>query len=69
MKSTGLYPHPHIDTSPIPAITQAGGTVLTDTIDQTGLGRYLSDALASWRKPFAIHDPGKILLDLALSLA
>jgi hypothetical protein len=69
VKSTGLYPHPHIDTSPIPAITQAGGVLLTDTIDQTGLGRYLSNALASWRKPFAIHDPGKILLDLALSLA
>jgi len=26
-------------------------------------------ALAPWRKPLATHDPGKILLDLAVSVA
>ena len=29
----------------------------------------LSQALEPWRRPLARHDPGKILLDLALSLA
>lgn len=29
----------------------------------------MSEALEPWRKPFAAHDPGKILTDLALSLA
>lgn len=26
-------------------------------------------ALRPWRRPMAVHDPGKILLDLAVSLA
>lgn len=29
----------------------------------------MSEALSPWRKPTAHHDPGKILLDLALSPA
>lgn len=29
----------------------------------------MSIALAPWRKPTAVHDPGKIITDLALSLA
>jgi len=29
----------------------------------------LSGELARWRKPFAVHDPAKVLLDLALTLA
>lgn len=29
----------------------------------------ISAALATWRKPRAVHDPGKILLDLALAVA
>jgi len=33
------------------------------------LAQGLSAALESWRKPLARHDPGKILTDLALSLA
>ena len=35
----------------------------------SGLDRALSTALAPWRKPRAVHDPGKIILDLALALA
>ena len=35
-----------------------------------GLDRELwLSALAPWRKPLAVHDPGKVLLDLALTLA
>src|SRR4051812_42109962 len=34
-----------------------------------GLPAALSDALGPWRKPLAIHDPAKIVLDLAVSLA
>lgn len=29
----------------------------------------MSQALAPWRKPRAVHDPGKALLDLALTVA
>lgn len=35
----------------------------------SSLGHYLKTALTPWKKPFAVHDPGKILLDLAITLA
>jgi hypothetical protein len=35
----------------------------------TGLGEGLSGALGRWRAPRAVHDPGKILTDLAMALA
>ena len=34
-----------------------------------GLDRGLSKALSPWRRPLAHHDPGKIIADLAVSLA
>jgi len=69
VKITGLYPRVRVDTSPTAAIGQAGRVLLTRTVTATGLDRFLSSALAGWRKPLAIHDPGKIITDLALSLA
>ena len=50
-------------------VGHAGGMLLTKTAVVTGLARGLSKALAPWRKPFATHDPGKIVSDLAISLA
>ena len=69
MKITGLYPRVRVDTAPAAAVGQAGGVLLTRTVTATGLDRHLSAALARWRKPLAVHDPGKIITDLALSLA
>ena len=69
MNTTGLYPRVRVDTSPVAAVGLAGGVLLTRTVAVTGLDRLLSVALARWRKPFAVHDPGKIVCDLALSLA
>ena len=69
MKSTGLYPRVRVDTSATAAVGQAGGVLLTRTVTATGLDRALSAGLARWRKPLAVHDPGKIITDLALSLA
>jgi Transposase DDE domain group 1 len=69
VKITGLYPRLRVDTSATAAVGQAGGVLLTRTVTATGLDRHLSAALARWRKPLAIHDPGKIITDLALSLA
>lgn len=69
VNSTGLYPRVHVDTAKVTAVAQAGGVLLTETIRAAGLDRGLSEALAGWRKPLAVHDPGKILLDLAVSLA
>jgi hypothetical protein len=50
-------------------VSQAGAVLLLDTIGIAGLDRALSAALEPWRCPTAIHDPAKILLDLAVSLA
>jgi Transposase DDE domain group 1 len=69
VKSTGLYPRVRVDTSATAAVGQAGGVLLTRTVAVTGLDRALSAGLARWRKPLAVHDPGKIITDLALSLA
>ncbi len=67
--STGFYPRLRVDTSRVAAVGQAGGVLLTETIRASGLGSELSAALERWRKPTAVHDPAKIVLDLAVSLA
>ena len=69
MKSIGCYPRLRVDTSRVAAVGQAGGVLLTETIRLSGLDQALSAGLARWRKPFAVHDPAKVLSDLALSLA
>jgi hypothetical protein len=50
-------------------ICQAGGLLLLETLRATGLDRGLSRALEAWRAPRAVHDPGKIIADLAVTLA
>ena len=68
--TTCLYPRLRVDTTTgCSAVGQAGGVLLTDTIRLSGLGVELSAALGRWRKPTAVHDPAKIILDLAVALA
>lgn len=50
-------------------VSQAGAVLLVETARKTGLDAAMSAALERWRKPRAVHDPGKILLDVALALA
>ena len=69
MKTTGQYPRTHVDAAAVSAVGHAGGVLLTETIRATGLDRVLSEALAPWRKPLATHDPAKVILDLAVTLA
>jgi hypothetical protein len=47
----------------------AGAVLLLRAAEAVGLDAALSAALAAWRRPLARHDPGKVLLDLAVSLA
>jgi Transposase DDE domain group 1 len=49
--------------------SQAGAVLLWETMRVTGLGRGLSAALQPWRAPRAVHDPGKIVADLAAVVA
>ena len=47
-------------------MSQAGPLLLLETLRVTGLG--LSDGLARWRAPRAVHDPRKILTALVMAL-
>ncbi len=47
----------------------AGAVLLVQTAQTVGLVSALSDALGPWRRPTALHDPGKVQPDLAVSLA
>lgn len=64
-----MYPQPHHHTAGTRVVGQAGGMLLTRAALISGLAAGLSRALSAWRKPLAIHDPGKIVSDLAISLA
>jgi hypothetical protein len=50
-------------------VTCSGGLFFGQMLKTSGLGRELSAALAPWRTGRAIHDPGKVLLDLATAVA
>jgi hypothetical protein len=50
-------------------VSQAGALLLAEGARVTGLGEGLSVGLARWRAARAVHDPGKILTDLAVALA
>ncbi len=64
-----MYPAVQVDTAGAGVVSQAGGVTLTETIRAGGLDVALSAALAPWRKPTAVHDPAKVLLDLAVATA
>ena len=68
-ESTGLYPKIVVDSSGTGVVSQAGAVLLVDTVRAAGLDRALSSALERWRRPSAVHDPAKMLCDLAVSLA
>ncbi|MGI5485422.1 IS1380 family transposase [Microtetraspora malaysiensis] len=50
-------------------VSQAGGLLLLKTLQVTGLDKALSAQLERWRPSRAVHDPGKVIADLAVSLA
>ena len=67
-KRNGFYPRPGVDVAGSVVVSQAGGLLLTETIRTVGLDRALSLALSRWRKPLAVHDPAKVVCDLAVAL-
>jgi hypothetical protein len=50
-------------------ISSAGGSLLLRTAAVSGLDAALSAQLQPWRAPRARHDPGKVVLDLAVAIA
>ncbi|WP_433655183.1 IS1380 family transposase [Nocardia sp. CA-128927] len=68
-KSISPYPRLTIDGDGAGVVSHAGAALLLRTAEITGLTWGLSEQLGPWRKPMAVHDPGKIVLDLAVTLA
>ena len=50
-------------------ISSADGSLLIQTAVVAGLDRALSERLAPWRAGRAVHDPGKVVLDVAVAIA
>ena len=50
-------------------VSQAGVLLLLETVRAAGLGAGLAAGLARWRAPRAVHDPGKVIADLAAAVA
>ena len=50
-------------------VSHAGGALLAEAARRSGLDKELSVRMGPWRRPLATHDPGKIVLDLAVAVA
>jgi hypothetical protein len=68
VKNTGLRSKITVSADGKGLVSQAGGLLLAEALQVTGLGQGLSGALTRWRAPRAVHDPGKIIADLAMAL-
>ncbi|MFJ5035930.1 IS1380 family transposase [Streptomyces sp. NPDC088560] len=63
------YPRVRVHEDGRQVVSQAGSVLLVETVRKVGLDQAISAAVAPWRKPRAVHDPGKVVLDLALAVA
>jgi hypothetical protein len=68
-KSTSWFPKLSVVGDGSGVLSHAGAVLLVRVAERTGLIHALSTGLARWRKPLASHDPGKVVLDLAVALA
>lgn len=69
MNTTQSYPRVQPTADGTGTTSQAGGTLLTETVRASGLDTAMRRALARWRKPGAVHDPAKTCTDVAIALA
>lgn len=69
MKRRGRCRGPRVAVGSESLLSSAGGGLLLQTAELVGLPGDLSQALAPWRPRRARHDPGKVLLDLAVAVA
>lgn len=69
MKRNGVRSRVHVQAGSESLISSAGAVLLLQTARASGLDGGLSAALAPWRPARAVHDPGKTVLDLAITLA
>jgi len=58
-KRIGPYPRIRVEGGGRQVVSQTGSALLVETVRKSGLDQALSAALALWRRPRAVHDPGK----------
>ena len=69
MKNIAIVPRVRVESGGESLISTSGATLLARTASVSGLVGALSTELARWRKPLAVHDPAKAILDLAVAVA
>lgn len=69
MNRNGVRSRVHVQAGSESLISSAGAVLLLQTAQVSGLDRGLCAALSPWRPARAVHDPGKTVLDLAITLA
>jgi hypothetical protein len=69
MQKTARRPRILVSADGTGIVSHAGGLLLTETARVTGLQAGLSAGLGRWRPGRAVHDPGKIVCDLAVAVA
>lgn len=67
-QATGFYPRVQVDGVGKGVVSHAGGLLLAEVVRVSGVDRLLRAGLMPWRKPLAIHDPAKVVTDLAIAL-
>lgn len=68
VKRSGARPKLRVTTDGKGVTSRAGTRLVADLADELGLTGTLSDAVASLRQRRSGHDPGRVLVDLALTL-
>jgi DDE family transposase len=63
------FPSLVLDSARESLVSSSGGLLLRQVVRVSGVQRMLSAALAPWRSGRAVHDPGKVLVDLATAVA
>ena len=69
MKNIAVRSGVHVESGGESLISTSGASLLLQTASVSGLAKSLSKGLAPWRKPLAVHDPAKMILDLAVAIA
>jgi hypothetical protein len=69
MQNTACRPKITVSADGTGIVSHAGAVLLTRVLRVTGLDAGLTAALGRWKAPRAVHDPGKIVADLAVTLA
>lgn len=69
VQATTTRPRITVTTDGTGVVSHSGSRLVADVADRTTLTAELSAALDGLRKPRAFHDPGRVLLDMALAVA